>query len=674
MSNLVTLSSTATCSSLAINSDIRAVTLMIVRPSSYLDEYGFVRIFRKGYIPSNSSAVLWTLTRNFFERPEFDHIEKNIFTFDDAIWNEHKAMRILMQKLRATPDHKVIVFFAGVQTHELPRARDLARQSREVCGATPVIGGFGVSGVLRTLYWGIEDKRRPEFPKPDREAFPHEIQDLIKNGIVVFDGEAEGTKFGEMLCDILNGTPQPLYYEQASPDITFAPLPDFPPGYMDNLVGSVNSTVDPTRGCPFICTFCSIINFRGRDVRFRDPDSVVRYLIARAVEHGHVHAFFNDDNFARSKMSVVLLEKLAEAREQGYQITFTTELDAAALKGKPWYVDLLKKAGCEKVFVGIESMNPENLADAEKWQNNVADYRVFAEALHEAGISTHAGYIIGFRYDTPKSVVGDVELLSAIFDMASFFCLTPIPGSQDHAAAVRDGMAMDADPNAYNSFQPVCGHPRMSRQEWLAAYQQSWEIFYRPEFMIEKINRKRTVREKFALLGNFMLWRLAFACYRVHPMVAGLGQQWDYHDRRPEALPLPYPAWMPAYLAYAVDHMHKRIRVGRALIREFAIFRRVILESNLPSLAIGEKKVTYIEDLGNILSWAKNTFSPSRLNHVYLRTFWTNYRKQGWKLLTNPLNITRHLAAIPLIVTEVADRIKFMSFILPRVLREVKKA
>jgi coproporphyrinogen III oxidase-like Fe-S oxidoreductase len=98
---------------------------------------------------------------------------------------------------------------------------------------------------------------------------------------------------------------------------------------------------------------------------------------------------------------------------------------------------------------------------------------------------TYAGYIIGFPGDTPESVRDDIEIIKRELplDILEFFCLTPLPGSEDHKVLWQKGAWMDADMNKYDGEHVVADHPKMSKKDWEQTYQNAWRDYYTPEHM-----------------------------------------------------------------------------------------------------------------------------------------------------------------------------------------------
>ena len=146
---------------------------------------------------------------------------------------------------------KALIGLVGVQSNQFPRAVDLARPFL-AAGLPVCIGGFHVSGCIAML---------PEMPPEMREA-----QAL---GISFFAGEAEEGRLDEVLRDAWNGTLKPLYnYMNDLPSLQGEPPPILPRQHVRRTSGSLSS-VDLGRGCPYQCSFCTIINVQGRKSRFR---------------------------------------------------------------------------------------------------------------------------------------------------------------------------------------------------------------------------------------------------------------------------------------------------------------------------------------------------------------------------------------------------------------------
>ena len=295
------------------------------------------------------------------------------------------------------------VGLVGVQSNQFPRAVDLARQFLEH-DLTVIVGGFHVAGCLSML---------PELPPEIRAA-----QDM---GVSFYAGETEG-RMDEVLLDVWSDTVKPLYnYMSALPDMAGTPVPYLPDALVERSAGAYTS-FDSGRGCPFQCSFCTIINVQGRKSRYRTPDDIEQ--IVRLNEAQGIRRYFiTDDNFARNKNWEAILDRLIHLREnEGFRFKFIIQVDTLCHKS-PGFVEKAARAGCNRVFIGLENIDPDALMGAKKRQNKIWEYRDMLQAWKQAGVITYAGYILGFPDDTPEKITRNIEIIQRELplDMIEFF-------------------------------------------------------------------------------------------------------------------------------------------------------------------------------------------------------------------------------------------------------------
>lgn len=490
--------------------------VVLIKPSKY-DDDGYVIRFWRGVLPSNTLNVLHGLTLDIAERRVFGDIEIRVDTFDETV-EKIPVNKIVGWGRR--PGTKLVVCLVGVQTNQFPRALDLGREFRSH-GLDVVMGGFHTSGTINML-----SEQEPD------------IQELFRESIIVVSGEVEGY-WGGILADILNGRPKRLYsFAQdlkSLVDIEKAPLPVMSNTTMKHFARSSFGTVETSRGCPFTCSFCSIINVQGRTMRERSPEWIVNLVRRNHRQYGIDFYFFTDDNFARKKSWREIFEALIRLRkEEGIKVSFMMQVDLAR-KPKD-FVRLAAEAGCTQVFMGMESVNPQNLKVESKGQNKVEAYQEIIREWHGAGIVVHAAYIIGLPFDTKEQVSQDIQYLMDVIqpDQASFFMLTPIPGSHDHVEAKKRGDWMDPDFNKRDSFHATIKHPHMTAEEWTQAYRDAWTTFYSKENLIKILARwSHNATAYWNLIFLYMWYKNAALIENEHPMIAGFFRLKDRLARRP---------------------------------------------------------------------------------------------------------------------------------------------
>jgi hypothetical protein len=326
------------------------------------------------------------------------------------------------------------------------------------------------------------------------------------------------------------------------PALAGEPPPILPRKHVLRTSGSLSS-IDLGRGCPYQCSFCTIINVQGRKSRIRSADDL-EHIVRENYAQGIKRFFITDDNFARNKDWENLLDRLIALREgEKMNIGFTIQVDTLCHK-IPNFIEKATRAGVRRVFIGLENINPENLIAAKKRQNKITEYREMLQKWRNHGAITYAGYILGFPNDTKASIARDIEIIKRELplDILEFFFLTPLPGSEDHKVLSAKGVWMDPDMNKYDLNHRVSHHGKMSDREWEEAYRLAWDTFYTPEH-INTILR-RTCANKLGRPSTTLstiLWFYLMILYEgVHPLEGGALRLKFRRDRRP-SLPIENP-------------------------------------------------------------------------------------------------------------------------------------
>jgi hypothetical protein len=487
--------------------------LYLIKPSHY-DDDGYVIQWLRSAIPSNSLAVLYGIVSDCDARRVLgDDVNIEIIAIDET--NSRVRPRQIIRAIEQNGGFGM-VGLVGVQSNQFPRSLDIARALR-AAGVQVGIGGFHVSGCIAML---------PEMPDDMKEA--------LRLGVSLFAGEGEG-RLDIVLQDAARGELQPVYnFMKDLPGVEGAPLPLLPAERVGRTIGFVAS-FDAGRGCPFQCSFCTIINVQGRKSRYRTADDV-EALIRAYTAQGIRHFFITDDNLARNKNWEAIFDRLIQLREvEGLKFKFVIQVDTMCHK-IPNFIEKAARAGVKRVFIGLENINPDSLVGAKKKQNQIADYRAMLLAWKKARCFTFAGYILGFPTDTPESIVRDIKIIQRELplDILEFFCLTPLPGSEDHKKLLLSGAPMDPDMNKYDLLHVTTGHPLMSKAEWEHAYRLAWDTYYTPEHVATVLRRAAATRISMSTILYLLMWFSgSMALEGVHPLESGLIRRKVRRDRRP---------------------------------------------------------------------------------------------------------------------------------------------
>jgi hypothetical protein len=497
----------------------RSFRVALIKPSHY-DDDGYVIQWRRSYIPSNSLASVYGLVAQCAtDRVLGDDVEIEVEPIDEC--NTIVNVPAIARRIRAAGGG--MVGLIGVQSNQFPRALDLGRQFRAL-GLPVVIGGFHVSGCLAML-----------------PGVPAEMQEALDLGIHLFAGEAEG-RMADLLRDVAAGTAKPIYnFMTDMPEMAGAIAPILPRDVV-TLVATQYSSFDAGRGCPFQCSFCTIINVQGRKSRYRTAADVEAIVRANAAQ-GITRFFITDDNFARNRNWEPILDRLIELRErENFQIRLILQVDTLCHR-IPHFVEKAARAGCAFVFIGLENINPESLLGTKKRQNKIWEYREMLLAWRRHRVITYAGYILGFPTDTPESIAHDIDIIKKELpvDILEFFCLTPLPGSEDHQKLHARGVPMDPDMNNYDLEHACTGHPRMSREAWIKVYTDAWRRYYSDEH-IETIMRRAVASKlnRSKLLNLLTIFSGSVRIEGVHPLQFGFVRR-KLRTQRRRGMPVVHP-------------------------------------------------------------------------------------------------------------------------------------
>ena len=503
--------------------------------------------------PSNSLAAVYGIAADCSERRVLGpDVDIDIEVIDET--NTRVDLPALLSRFRRHDDFGCVALI-GVQSNQYPRALDIARPFR-AAGIAVAVGGFHVSGCLSML-----DGRAV-----DLDA----CRDM---GVIIFAGEAEG-RLELVITDVAAGRGVPMYnYMKDLPGMEGTPVPFLPKRYIERTLGS-SASFDAGRGCPYQCSFCTIINVQGRKSRYRSADDV-EHLVRLNWAQGIRKFFITDDNFARNKEWESTFDRLIELRERdGIPLGLMIQVDTLCHK-IPNFMEKAKRAGVTKVFIGLENINPDNLAAAKKRQNKITEYRKMLLAWKKQGILTIAGYILGFPADTPETIRRDIAIIKdeLPIDLLEFFCLTPLPGSEDHQTLWKNGVAMEPDLNKYDVEHVCTAHSKMSKKEWQDIYHEAWQLYYTPEHMKTLLRRAAATGVP---IGNLAKYLLTFSTTnrleKVHPLQGGILRLKHPSERRPGwPCENPWVFWPRFAWETFVKHVILAGAIGRLLIWQTVI-------------------------------------------------------------------------------------------------------
>ena len=294
-------------------------------------------------------------------------------------------------------------------------------------------------------------------------------QEAARHADAVCIGPAEGV-WRRILRDFERGTLRRFYRGESIGSAALSP-----PARRDLMnprAYLVPNTMVTSRGCPHCCSFCYKASFWGDNYYEARPlPQVERELDALRGRF----VFFLDDNLLGSRRHARRL--FSALRGRGLVWQASGSLDAAR---DPALLREAYEAGCRSVFVGSESLSPDNMLAAGKAVNVASDYAEAVRRFHDAGLMINGSFVFGFDWDGPD--VFDRTVAFAVenkVDWATFHVLTPYPGTRDFERMQREGRLLHLDWRLYDTRHAVFRPRRMSALELEDGHRRSYAEFYR---------------------------------------------------------------------------------------------------------------------------------------------------------------------------------------------------
>jgi Radical SAM superfamily len=484
--------------------------VVIIKPSKY-GESGFVERFRRGLMPNSTVPYIRSMTPT-----SMDGIPIQIHAIDEYVQTDLQYLDLLRN-----PTVPTLLALVGVQSHQFQRALDLAAVAKANGVRHCVIGGPHPMTCDTTL--------------------------LQNRGISFALAEAEMIWAG-ILRDAIRGELQPVYgrdrrwAEQLHSPVLTPPSKRDLRRYIIPMLG-----IYPARGCPFTCNFCSVIKIAGRQIRSQSIATTIASL-HNAKEAGVRLVMFTSDNFNKYAEGKELLEQMIAER---IDLPFFVQCDTQIAKQEE-LISLMARAGCFEMFVGVESFDRKTLLAMHKTQNHPSTYQDIVQLCRKYAIISHFSNIIGFPDDTAQTIRAHLNMLRGLHpDVASFYILCPIPGTEQYVDFLNAGYITESNLDRFDGTMPTWHHPTLSDRELLDLLFFCYRRFYSASHLFTtavKSLRFEALGGLLVYLGHPLFNRYA-AERRRHPMAGGLGRvradsMADYRELRRkqfglERVPLP---------------------------------------------------------------------------------------------------------------------------------------
>jgi hypothetical protein len=503
--------------------------VVIIKPSKY-GLAGHVERFRRGFMPNSTVPYLRSMTP-----ASVDGVDVETHAIDEYVQTDLQYLELLRN-----PDRPTLLALAGVQSHQFQRAVDLASFARANGVRHCVIGG----------------------PHP----MTCDTSMLQNRGVSFAQAEAE-LIWPEILRDAIHGELQPVYgSEQRWVEQLHAPVL-IPPSKRDLMRYVVPMLgIYPARGCPFTCNFCSVIKIAGRQIRSQPIETTMQSLrMAKAA--GVRLVMFTSDNFNKYAGAKELLEQMIA---ENIRMPFFVQCDTQVAKQEE-LVSLMGRAGCFEMFVGVESFSRKTLLAAHKTQNHPETYGRIVKLCRQHAIISHFSNIIGFPEDTTRTILDHLGVLQGLHpDVASFYILCPIPGTEQYDEFLSAGSITETNLDRFDATSSTWRHPNLGAGELqdllFMCYRQFYSAGHICKLALLSL-RTDSVGGMIPYFGHPLFSRFS-SWKKMHPMSGGVGRvrkdsAQDYHELRrkqfgSEHIPLP----RSLALAKADADLNRRVKIA----------------------------------------------------------------------------------------------------------------
>jgi radical SAM superfamily enzyme YgiQ (UPF0313 family) len=381
-----------------------------------------------------------------------------------ASW-ERRLVDLNIEKLRTSDLEWADMVMATAMLVQEDSLRDVVRRAK-ARGKRVVIGGPYITTTIHDL------------PEADH----------------IFLGEAE-TTLPQFIEDLARGEAKRSYQAAERPPLSATPLAHFE---LANMKRYSAMSVQYSRGCPFSCEFCDIIEIYGRVPRTKSNQQMLAEFQALYDLNWRGTLFVVDDNFIGNKKNVrQLLPELAKwQKERGYPFSLLTEASLNIADDEALLASM-RDAGFHRVFIGIETPVEESLHEAQKSQNR-GDLLSSVKKVQSYGMEVMAGFIVGFDNDPLDIFERQIDFIrKSAIPLAMVGLLNALPDTQLWKRLEREGRLLGNDATGNNTVCTLNFKTRMDPALLIQGYQRIMQTIYSPREYYERalISMKRTATE-----------------------------------------------------------------------------------------------------------------------------------------------------------------------------------
>ena len=288
-----------------------------------------------------------------------------------------------------------------------------------------------------------------------------------------------------LLEDLKNNNLQRFYKSDTKPDIKNTPVPKWE---LLNKKAYVRMAIQFSRGCPYDCEFCDVVRLNGKIPRTKSPEQIIRELDALSCWGWKGQAFFVDDNFIGNKKETKILLKalVAWRKAKNNKITFMTEASLNVADDEE-LMFLLREAGFNSLFIGLETPSEESLAECGKYQNKNRNIVDSVLTLYRNGFEVSAGFIVGFDNDDISIFKRQIEFIQKTgVVIAMIGLLQALPGTKLYERLRKENRLL-ADSTGNNTDFSINFVPKIAPDILIDGYKQIVNTVYSKKEYYERV-------------------------------------------------------------------------------------------------------------------------------------------------------------------------------------------
>ncbi len=292
-----------------------------------------------------------------------------------------------------------------------------------------------------------------------------------------------------LVKDMENKNLKKIYSMEEYPAIQKAPIPEW---NLINLSYYNSVCIQLSRGCPYNCEFCDVVQLNGRIPRIKSKEQIIAELDSINELGWRAGVFFVDDNFIGNK--VILKKKLLPAimkwqKEKKYPFTLSTQV-SINLSDDPELMEMMTGAGFSTVFVGIETPDPDGLEECGKYHNRNRNLLGSVKKIQNMGFEVNAGFILGFDSDKETIFQNQIDFIQKSGIVAAMVGLLNVsPKSRLHERLKKANRLLDHKSSNGNisELSELNFIPRMNAKTLIDGYWKVLSTIYSPKFYFERI-------------------------------------------------------------------------------------------------------------------------------------------------------------------------------------------